>query len=194
LGRCSITLVATRKLVTIVLLASCGEAPPAVTSVAPRACEGSVVRDPHDRWSFCTPYNAWVSTMHAVDEREGPFDYTYYALRAGTTFAVTVHERANRPTAFPKDARVATDRATFHGREVEHQTASFHLHSDAQDELLDTGRHEFHAAEDHDVTFERWWVAEGEGSILVAARAQDDTTPEARRQLAEVIGSFRWGR
>ena len=136
--------------------------------------------------------------MHSVDEREGAFDYTYYALRAGTTFAVTVHERANRPSEFPKDARVATDRATFHGKEVEHQTASFHLHTDAQDELLDTGRHEFHAAEDHDVTFERWWLgdlqAEHDGSILVTARAQDDTTPDARNQLAEVIGSFRWGR
>jgi hypothetical protein len=176
------------------VLVACGAAPATVTSVAARECEGSVVRDPHDRWSFCTPYNAWVSTMHAVDEREGPFDYTYYAIRPGTTFAVTVHERTNRPSAFPKDARVSTDRASFHGRDVEHQTASFHLHNDAQDEMLETGRHEFHAAEDHDVTFERWWLEDGGGSILVAARAQDDTTAETRGQLVETIGSFRWGR
>jgi hypothetical protein len=180
---------------SLVLIAGCaGSALPAATAVGARGCgDGTLVRDPHERFSFCTPYNAWVSTMHADDEHEGPFDYTFYALRPGTSFSVTVHDRGAPPASFPKDARVETDRASFHGRDVEHQLARFHMHSPRQDEMLENGRHEWHDAEDHDLTIERWMAPQGAGSITVTARVQEDTSAELRAQLAEVVGSFRFG-
>lgn len=178
----------------VALAVACGGEAPRVTAVGARDCgDETIVRDPHDRFSFCTPYDAWVSTMHADDEHEGPFDYTFYALKPGTSFSVTVHERSTPPADFPKDARVETDRASFHGRDVEHQVARFHLHSARQDEVLENGRHEWHEAEDHDVTLERWATPQGSGSIIVLTRVQEDTTPELRRQLDEVVGSFRFG-
>jgi len=184
-----------RRFVFALLLVGCGGAAPRVTAVGTRDCgDGSIVRDPHDRFSFCTPYNAWVSTMHTVDEHVGPFDYTFYALKPGTSFSVTLHERSMPPADFPKDARVVTDRASFHGREVEHQRASFHVHSDRQDELLENGRHDWHESEDHDVTLERWATPEGAGSIVVLTRVQEDTSPELRARLADVVGSFRFSR
>lgn len=180
---------------SIALVAGCGgSAPPAATAVGARGCgDGTLVRDPHDRFSFCTPYNAWVSTMHSDDEHEGPFDYTFYALRPGTSFSVTVHERAMPPAEFPKDAKVATDRAVFHGREVDHQLARFHDHTDRHDAMLEDGRHEWYEAEDHDVSIERWSTPQGAGSITVTARGQEDTSAELRARLAEVVGSFRFG-
>jgi len=131
--------------------------------------------------------------MHADDEHTGPFDYTFYALKPGTSFAVTVHDRAAPPAELPKDARVVTDRASFHGRDVEHQHARFHLHTPRQDEMLEDGRHEWHEAEDHDVTIERWTIAQGAGSITIATRVQEDTNAELRARLDEVVSSFRFG-
>ncbi|MEO6771829.1 MAG: hypothetical protein ABI467_02275 [Kofleriaceae bacterium] len=182
-------------LVVRVALGGCGgAAPPAATAVGVRTCgDGTRVRDPHDRFSFCTPYNAWVSTMHAGDDPAGPFDYTFYALRPGTSFSVTVRDRGAPPAKFPHDARVATDRASFHGRDVEHQHVRFHLHTDRQDELLENGRHAWHEAEDHDVTIERWTTPDAAGSITITSRVQEDTSAELRAALAEVVGSFRFG-
>jgi hypothetical protein len=176
------------------VIVGCGGDAPRVTAIGARGCgDGTLVRDPHERFSFCTPYNAWVSTMHADDEHEGPFDYTFYALRPGTSFSVTVHDRGAPPAEFPKDARVSTDRASFHGRDVEHQQARFHLHSDRQDEMLENGTHQWHEAEDHDITIERWTTPQGAGSITVAARVQEDSTAELHARLDEVVGSFRFG-
>lgn len=176
------------------VLSACGGEAPRVTAVGARDCgDGTIVRDPHDRFSFCTPFNAWVTTMHADDEHEGPFDYTFYALAPSASFAVTVHDRTAPPAGFPKDARVETDRASFHGREVEHQRARFHVHSDRHDEMLENGRHEWYGAEDHDVTLERWMTPQGGGSITILARVQDDTTAELRARLDEVVASFRFG-
>jgi len=180
--------------VIALVLAGCGSEAPQLAAVGARGCgDGTLVRDPHERFSFCTPYNAWVSTMHSDDAHEGPFDYTFYALAPGTSFAVTVHERAAPPAELPKDAKVVTDRASFHGRDVAHQTARFHLHSDRQEEMLDNGRHEWHDAEDHDVAIERWSVTQGAGSITVTARTQENTSAELRARLADVVGSFRFG-
>jgi len=184
---------AVRSLIAVLVVA-CGGSPPQVAAVGDRGCgDGTLVRDPHDRFSFCTPYNAWVSTMHADDEHEGPFDYTFYALRPGTSFSVTVHDRGSPVAEFQKDARVVTDRASFHGRDVEHQQVRFHMHSDRHDAMLENGRHEWYEAEDHDITIERWTSPQGPGSITVAARIQEDTTGELRARLDEVVGSFRFG-
>ena len=93
----------------------------------------------------------------------------------------------HRPRARDAARRVPEGREGRHRSRVlprprrRHQLARFHVHTDRQDAMLEDGRHEWHDAEDHDVTIERWSTPQGAGSITVAARGQEDTSRRAPR-------------
>ncbi len=157
-----------------VLVAGCASAPPAaVTAVGARDCDGgTLVRDPRGRFSFCTPYGAWVSTTHADDDPHGPYDRIVYEPRPGSRMTITVHDRDAVHDELPAGTRIEhEDDAPFHGRSSHHTRARVHG--------------------DHEARVERWWFAIApHGTLAIVTHELDDG--EAREAIARALGSFRF--